>query len=456
MKRNRLNRALALGGLLFGLSLPGWSLDLLQAYEAARQQDATLLAARAATLAGQERLPQARALLLPNLSASVTRNNNRLDSVAPNFLGQEQSSFDSYVSSNDSLTLRQPLFRTYLTAQYRQAQAQVEDANAALVREEQNLAVRVSGTYFEALLASDQMALVQAQRVSYTAQLDAARKSFAAGSGTRTEVDEAQARLDMVNAQALEAAQNLAYTRRQLQVLVNQPVDALAALDVSRLDLALPQPERLEDWLSRAEEASPELRQLRAQLEAARQEVDKAQAGHHPTLDAVVQWSSSASENVTRLTSRYTNAMAGLQLSVPLFAGGYVNSTVRQALANQDRAEQALEAARRTLGVSVHKEFRGVTEGVARVRALEQAARSAEQMVLSSQKSYQAGTRTTLDVLNAQQQRMLVLRDLAQARYVYLISRIRLLALTGSADADAITALNQALVQGDGAKVVKQ
>ena len=447
MKRNRLNRALALGGLLCGLSLPAWSLDLLQAYEAARQQDATLLAARAAALAGQERLPQARALLLPNLSVNVTRNNNRLDSTSVDFFGQPQSVFDSYVSSNDSLTLRQPLFRTYLTAQYRQAVAQVEDVNAGLVREEQNLAVRVSGAYFEALLARDQQALVQAQHTSYSAQLDAARKSFAAGSGTRTEVDEAQARLDMINAQALEAAQNVEYTRRQLQVLVNQPVDDLATLDVNRLDLVPPQPDRLEDWVSRAEEASPELRQLRAQLQAARLEVDKAQAGHHPTLDAVVQWTNSASENVTRITSRYTNASAGLQLNIPLFAGGYVLSTVRQALASQDRAEQALEAARRALGVSVHKEFRGVTEGVARVRALEQAARSAEQMVLSSQKSYQAGMRTTLDVLNAQQQRMLVLRDLAQARYVYLISRIRLLALTGGADADAITAVNQALQQ---------
>lgn len=438
-------KCLALASLLLCLSSTAWSMDLLQAYEAAKLQDATILASRAATQAGRERLPQARAQLLPNVSASMARNHNQLTSTSSNSLGQEQTNITGYPSSNQTLTVRQPLYRPYLTAQYRQAKAQVDDADASLAQDEQNLAVRVSGAYFEAMLTHEQLALVLAQRTAYTTQLDAARKLFAAGSGTRTDIDEAQARLDMNAAQEIEARQNIDYTLRQLQLLVNQPIDRLATLDVSKLELLDPQPNRLADWTERAEQNSPQTQSLKAQVEVARQEVEKAKAGHHPTLDAVAQWSRSDSESITNLNSRYINNAVGLQLNIPIFSGGYVNSSIRQALAGLDRAEQLLEAGRRDLGVRVHKEFRGVTENIPKIRALQQALRSSDQLVLSSQKSLQAGSRTVVDVLNAEQQRMVVLRDLAQARYMYLISRIRLLALVGGADAQAVIAMNRVL-----------
>jgi TolC family type I secretion outer membrane protein len=314
-----------------------------------------------------------------------------------------------------------------------------------LAQDEQNLAVRVSGAYFEAMLTHEQLALVLAQRTAYTTQLDAARKSLAAGSGTRTDVDDAQARLDMNAALEIEARQNVSYTLRQLEMLVNQPVDKLATLDVARLELLQPQPNVLQDWIARAETGNPQLQSLRAQVETSRQEVKKAGSGHYPTLDAVAQWSRSESENILNVASRYTNASVGLQLNIPIFSGGYVNSSVRQALAGQEHAEQALEAGRRDLGVRVYKEFRGMTENIPKVRALELALRSADQLVLSSRKSFQAGSRTVIDVLNAEQQRMVVLRDLAQARYMYLIARIRLLALVGAADDEAVAAINRML-----------
>ena len=445
MTLKSLTLASALLCLSLSSTLSAQPLDLLKAYEAAQLQDATLAAARAAAAAGRERLPQAKSQFYPNISANFSRNKNDLDTTAPNFLGQQQTTNNRYPSSNQTLSIRQPLYRPQLTAQYRQAQAQVDDAEATLAQEEQNLAVRVSGAYFEALLTYDQLDLVLAQRAAYTTQLDAARKGLAAGSGTRTDIDEAQARLDMNTAQEIEARQNITYTQQQLQTLVNQPVAQLAKLDVARLELANPQPDRLEDWIDRAERSSPQLQSLRAQAEAAKQDINRAKAGHHPTLDAVAQWSRSQSESVTNTQSRYDNASYGLQLNVPLFAGGYVNSQVRQAIAGQERAEQALEAGRRNLGVRVHKEFRGVTEGVPKIKALEQALRSADQLVLSSQKSFQAGSRTVLDVLNAEQQRVSVMHDLAQARYVYLVSRIRLLALVGGADTEAMLAANQVL-----------
>ncbi|MEN9905491.1 MAG: hypothetical protein RLZZ555_2056, partial [Pseudomonadota bacterium] len=294
-----------------------------------------------------------------------------------------------------------------------------------------NLGVRVTGAYLEALLAQDQLDLVLSQQAFVRTQLDAARKALAAGSGTRTDIDEAQARLDLNRADELEARQQLDYTRRQLEVLTRHPVGQLARLDAGKLVLQAPALPGLEDWIAMAEDSSPELKALKARLEAARIEVSKAEGGHYPTLDAVVQLTRSASENVTTPESRYNNRAVGLQLNLPLYSGGYTSSVVRQALAEQLQAEERLEATRRDLGLRLAREYRGVTEGVMKVRALEQAVKSAEQLVQSSRRSYQAGSRTLVDILNAEQQLQSTRRDLAQARYVYLISRVRLQALAG-------------------------
>ena len=436
--------ALALLGVV--AALPAWSLDLRQAYEAAYANDASIRASRAGAEASRERLPQARAQRLPNISFTAGRNYNDLTSKTQDFRGQPVTAENSYYSGNQNLVVRQPLYRPFLSALVRQAEAQVQDADAVLENDEQTLVTRVGEAYFDALLAQDQLLLIEAQKTAYGTQVDAARKGLQAGSGTRTDIDEAQARLDLTMAQELEALQNVDFTRRRLEALMGAGIDTLARLDVQGFAPARPVPDLLPAWVERAEQASPELRALRARLEIARQEVDKAKAGHKPTLDAVAQWSRSSSDSVTNINSRYDNKTIGLQLTVPLYAGGYVSSTVRQAVAEQERARELLEAARLELGVRVHREFRGMTEGVLRIGALEQAVRSAEQAVLSNQKSFQAGSRTTVDVLNSEQQKSTAQRDLAQARYVYLVSQLRLQALVGEDQHASVARVNGWLV----------
>lgn len=421
---------------------PSSMLDLAQVYRLALQQDSTIRASRAAADAGRERIPQARSQFFPNISASMSRSKNSLETTAPNFLGTPTTTEDSYKSSNDALTLRQPLFRPAVAANFRQAKALVTDSESVLERDQQNLVIRVTQAYFEALLAEEQVTLVAVQKAAFTTQVDAATKLFAGGSGTRTDIDEAKARLDLTVAQELEAKQNVELARRQLQVLIDQPVTALAPIDVRRLQLTDPVPVGVEAWTALAEDLSPELRSARAQIDAARADIDKAKAGHWPTLDAIAQISRSDSENVTRLNTIYSQKMIGLQLNVPIFQGGYVNSQVREALALLERAENRLDEIRKDLNVRVHREYRGVTEGVLKVRALEQAVRSSEQLALSSRRSFEAGVRTRLDILNAEQQLGAARRDLAQARFMYLNARARLKALTGGLKAENIDEIN--------------
>ena len=428
---SRLGRGRAFVLVLTTLVSSAYAQDLRQIYEAAKANDATIRASRASVQGERERISQAQAQRLPNISLNAARNYNDLTSHTRDVLGRPTTAQNTYYSSNQSLTVRQPIYRPFLSATLRQAQAQVADAEANLEKDEQSLAMKVGEAYFDALLAEDQLDLIRAQKTTYNAQLDASRKRLAAGYGVRTDIDEAQAQLDMTLARELEARQNVDYTRRRLEVMTGGAISVLAKLDTLKFSPTPPTPDSLDAWTQRAEESSPELQSLRAQLDAAGAEIEKAKSGHKPTLDAVAQWSRSNSDSVTSVNSRYDNKVVGLQLTVPLYGGGYVSSTVRQAVAIQERAREMLEAVRRDLGVRVHREFRAVTEGVLKIRALEQAVVSAEQAVLSNQKSFAAGSRTMLDVLNAEQQKTLSQRDLAQARYLYLVARMRLQALAG-------------------------
>ncbi len=420
------------------------SLDLIQAYRLAFDRDAQIKVSRATAQAAYERLPQAKAQLYPNISLSMGRSYNSLDSTTPNPLtGAQISNSQSYNSANDSLTLRQPLYRKPLMANLRQAEFVVEDAKAQLEKDTQGLVMRVAQAYFETLFAEEQIDVIRRQQAAYVAQLDAASKALIAGVGTRTDIDAARAKLDMATAQELQVRQALDLARRKLEVLVGQPVRQLADVDVRSLKFGPPEPETVEGWMQRAEAASPELTALRAQVEAARQGVEAAAGGHYPTLDGIAQVAHTVSDNPTRVNYTYDQRYIGLQLQIPIYQGGLVSSQVREALARQQRAEAALEATRLDLLVRLQNEFRGVGEGVLRIRALEQAVRSAERFVTSSQRSFEAGVRTRIDILNAQQQLAEALRDLAQARFVYLNSLVRLNALAGEPIEQNLAAVNR-------------
>ena len=248
-----------------------WGLDLKQVYDASVANDAQVRASRASAEAVREKIPQANAQLMPNVALSAGRNYNDLTSTTPNILGQETTRQTHYFSGSQTLTVKQPLYRPYQLALLRQAEAQVGDAEAALQRDEQSLVVRAGEAYFEALLAEEQLKLIASQKSTYLTQLDAARKRVKAGSGTRTDIDEAQARLDLVVAQELEAKQNKDYTLHRIEVLTGQAVPSLAQLDVVRFVAKAPIPADLEAWMARAEYGSPELQSLQSQIEIARQ-----------------------------------------------------------------------------------------------------------------------------------------------------------------------------------------
>jgi protease secretion system outer membrane protein len=424
---------------------PDAQLGLMQAWRAAQVNDPTLRAARAGLAAARERLPQARSQLLPQVQASVSRVANDLSREGQNAASQELKIFDRYPSANDTLTLRQPLLRAQQVVGIRQAQAQEREAEAIFSREEQEFSSKVVMAYLEVLLAQDNQRLVESQRDFLESALLAAKRALERGMGTRTDVDAAQAKTDLNRAQALQVRQQIDFARRQLQTLINRPFGELRPVDGQKLASLKLDERSLADWVKEAEASSPEVRRLSAQRDGIGQELNRARAGHLPTLDFVAQMQRSRSENTLSPQSQYQNRSVGVQLTVPLYNGGYVNSVVRQASAEIERIEETLAAARLDLGVRVHREYRGVSEGMLRVHALEVAVRSAEVALDSARKSMQAGVRTAVDVLNAEQQLSEARRNLSEARYTMVASLARLHTLAGVNGESLIQRLDQIL-----------
>jgi outer membrane protein/protease secretion system outer membrane protein len=416
-------------------------LDLVGAWRLATEHDATWQAAQAAARAVAEGVAVARADLLPSASASASRNRNALSYEEASMPDQH------YGSGSQSVTLRQPLYRPASVVGLDKARAESRDADARREQERQSLASRVAEAYFDVLAVHGQLLALESQRANARVQIDAARKARVAGTGTRTDEEEAIARHDQLGAQAFEARQTLQWTLQTLGNLVQRPVDALMDLprDVRLADGGALHVETLGHWLDLAARNSPELQALRARLDAAALQVSRIRAQHRPTLDVVAQWQNVDRDSVVSPTSRYSFGLVGLQLAVPLYAGGGVEASARQAEAERERIGHALEATRRDLQSRVTREWRNVTEGIARIAAFEQALRSAEQLAESSQQSFRAGVRTMLDVLLAQDRLATARTDLARARYLLLVSHLKLAALAGTADEALVLDLNRFL-----------
>ncbi|MDD2720624.1 MAG: TolC family outer membrane protein [Gallionella sp.] len=418
--------------------------DLIDTFHAAQTSDAQFAAARAAQQAGQEKLPQGRSLLMPsvNLSANSTFNdqNTQYKGVFPFPGGTHRFNTHGY-----GVTLVQPLFRQQNWVAYSEAELQVAQTDAQFRIAEQDLVLRVAQAYFDVLIAQDSVQLAEAQKSAINEQLAQAKRNFEVGSATITDTHEAQARYDLTSAQEIAAQNNLEIKRRALQQLINAQPQALRALG-KQFKLEAPQPADMEKWVDEAQLNSPQLAIAQAAAQLAEKEVDRNRGGHYPTLDLVANYSKNFSNGGSfGVGSDTTSKSVGVQLNVPIFQGGAINSKWREAEANNERAKQELENARRSVALQTRQAYLGVVSGIAQVKALQQALTSSESLLEASKLGQEVGVRTNLDVLNAQQQLYSTRRDLYQAEYNYLLSHLRLKSAVGALNEAELTKVNQAL-----------
>jgi outer membrane protein len=445
--RARLTRRFRLtsAALLASVSLGAGAEDLMQVFREAQGYDAVYAAARYNLEAGRERLPQGRALLLPtlNLSGNASRNRTEVDSRDPLVV---PSTTRYPESAGYTLTLNQPLFRLQNWYQYRQADWQVRQAEATFSQAYQDLVLRVAQAYFDVLAQQDNVALVRAQKEATAEQLAQAKRNFEVGTATITDTHEAQARFDLIGAQEIAAANELESKRRALQLLTGKEPTDLRPL---RADLRLtpPNPPDMQAWVDLAEKQAYPVQIAEAAGEVAALEARRASAAHWPTVDFVATHGQTG-QNATSdsLVGRDTTITSlGVQLAMPLFQGGSLNSRERETAALRERAREDLENARRNSVLTARQTYLAVSNGISLVSALEQALISSSSALDSNKLGYEVGVRINIDVLNAQQQVFQTRRDLLAARYTTINNSLRLKAAAGALREEDLEEVNRAL-----------
>ena len=422
--------------------------SLLDIYNLALAHDATLASAIVANQATQEIIEQGKALYRPvvnfNAGTAITHTDIAYKGVGVGFPfpGGAQS-FSGY---QYGIEAHQPIYRQQNLVELDRAKTQVSLADKQLYLTQQTLMLRTTSVYFDVLLTQDKTELLTAQKAAILSQLEQAKANFDAGTNTSTDVNEAQARYDLVVAQEIAAINDHQIAEQAVQAITGEIPQALAAVNATMKTHALEQ--SLDKWLEVAAINDLNIQIHQDNVKLSEQAIDYANAGHLPTLDAVASVSDSyASGSYYGFGSDLKSGSVGLQLQVPLYQGGGMTSRVRQAVLNKQKALNDVDIARRQMSQETQRAYLNLSTSIAQVKAYEQALVSSQSQLEATHVSYDVGLRTSVDVLNVQQQLFNAKRDLLQARYSYLVNIIRLKTATGVVAESDLVDINQQLVQ---------
>lgn len=422
------------------------AIDLVDAYAHALHADPSSLAANEALTAGHEKAVQGDALLRPRiaLQAGVSRINNHSTADMPSVLFGTAPRSTSGTARQAAVQLVQPLYDRSATASRRQMREESELAKTTFDQSREDLALRVADAYFGVLVAQETVRVVQAEKLALTQQRDRAKARFEVGQGKITDLHEAQARLDGVESREVSAKSLLSQRETRFRETTGVAPDRLSGL-APNFVAQLPQPDNLSTWQTKGEDRNSVVRIRQSELEIAGAETVKFRLASRPTVNIVAGYGTQDQNgNLSPLVAPTGNrtALVGLQLNIPIYAGGGINSREREADARRRQAEQQLAAARRDVRLQVQEGFLAVETGVSRIAALEQALVSARSALQATTMGRDVGTRTEPDVLDAQQRTFGAELDLIQARVDYLMGWLRLEAAAGELSEDSLRAVN--------------
>ncbi len=434
------------GSLL--LSVPAANaMDFSMAVHKAQAFDPTAQAAQYAYQAGMEKARQGTALYFPQITATGNYNYlhiNSLSNLPSGFPSSALVGNDSGQLHGFSVTLVQPIYNASVSA----GAAELKDQSklAALQKQgaDDNLILQVAQAYFGVLMAQDSLQLTREQKAATAQQLASARARFKAGKANITDVRDAEARYEGIEAQEISAANNLVVQQNQFASIVGEPPQNLAQVP-DTFKPGAPQPNDVNTWLAWGRQDNINVQSARIQLDINNHEIDKYRLRGRPQLNLVASYSDmrqSGSLPILVAPDRSRQTVVGLQLSVPLFAGGSYNSKLREAVAESGQAQYQLQATIANTVVQIKQQFLNVKAGVDQITALQQAAVAAKSSLDATTLGRKVGKRTTLDVLNAQQQYFSSLQNLDAARYQYLLSRLNLASLVnklGESDVQAVS-----------------
>ncbi len=421
--------------------------NLPDAYQAARANDPVLAQAEAQRLSSGEAVPQARSQLLPQLNASLSLNQTNGNGTYRDPNGVEQPTPNSgHVRQRQlSANLDQTILDFSKFSNLKAAHSSVDSADAQYQAQLQSLIIRVSQAYFDVLTAEDELDFAKANEQALARELDQAQQRFNVGLSAITDVQDAKARHDTATAQVITSQNTLDDTREALSQITGQPVGELEKLR-DDLPMAPPQPNDQKAWVDQALQLNPNILAQQYNVETAEHNISTARAGHLPTISAGVSYGKGASwvENGPYVRSPGSTTI-GLTLNVPLFSGGYTQSVVRQSIHDRDASADALEQQRRQVIRDTRGAFRSVIAGISEVEATKAAVTSSQSAVDANQAGFEVGTRTIVDVLNAQQALTQARSQYSQARHQFILNKLLLKQAAGAVDVKDLEAVNALL-----------
>lgn len=407
------------------LGAPVLAEDLVEIYQLAEENDAQLRAAQASRDSAFEAKPQAEAKLLPNISLASAAN-RVYSKVNASSSGSSSSSFNK---GSLTLSLSHPIYHRDYAIQLEQADKQVAQAEVTYAAEKQGLIIRVAQSYFDILSAKDALEFAQAETAAIERQLDQAKQRFEVGLIAITSVHEAQAAYDQSRADLIQAENLLDNATEALREITNRPVAELASV-ADDLPLNRPQPEGVDQWGEGAQQQNLTLQAARISAELAKQGIELKQAADAPTVDLVGSHALAVSGSSTGTDSHTTTI--GVQLNMPLYNGGATDSQTRQARYDYQAAQENLDKQRRSVNRQVRDAYRGVVASISSVEALEASTISAQSALEATEAGFEVGTRTMVDVLNAQRDLFRARSNYSKVRYSYIVSGLQLKQAAGT------------------------
>ena len=406
---------------------------LVNVYQDAVNNNADLAAAIADYAARKEIVPQARAGLLPNLSAGAGVNNTRTQMDQPSMTATRSGT--AYQA-----TLSQPIFRADRWFQLQAAKAVNEQAALELSATEQNLILQSAQDYFEVLRAQDTLASTKAEEAAFKRQLDQANERFDVGLSDKTDVLQSQASYDTARANRIAAKRRVDDAFEALVTLTNRDYNAIEGI-VHTLPVLAPTPNDAKAWVDTASQQNLNLLASNYAVSAAEETLRQRKAGHAPTLDAVASYKRGDNDALGFSNPNFTGQnyggnveqrSVGVELNIPIYSGGLTSSQVREAYARLSQIEQRREALRRQVVENTRNLHRAVNTDVEQVQARKQSIISNQSALEATEVGYQVGTRNIVDVLDAQRQLYNSVRLYNNTRYDYLIDNLRLKQAAGT------------------------
>ena len=422
---------------MLGLAESTFATDLLDAYHMAEASDPVYKQSVASYNATLETKPQARAQLLPTISLSANTASNDQNISTTGIGGSGKIGFNSH---GYSLDLTQPIFQYDRFLALKQADSQIQQAHAELNFALQDLIVRVAERYFNVLAAIDNLEFAKGEKVSLKRALEQAKQRFEVGLTAITDVQEAQAGYDRSVANEILAENAIDNAREALREITGEYLLMLSPLG-ENVPLVSPQPEVIEEWTKTSQEQNLNVIAAKHRLEVARQETKIQQAGHLPTLDLFARKGFDSSGGRFGGTDIHSTAV-GLELSVPIFEGGMVNSQTREAHQLYNQAFEYLEQQYRAAQRQTRESYLGVISGISQVKALEQSVISSDSALKATEAGFEVGTRTAVDVVASQRVLLQAQRDYARARYDYILNTLRLKQAAGTLAPDDLQEIN--------------